>query len=128
MTVALPDVARTLIDNPTYVVLTTINDDGTPQSTPIWVKRDGDDVIFSTVRGRRKAQNMERDARVSICAYDPAQPYTYFTVAGTVALRADEGNLIGELSFKYANEPWTGDGPGVERVVCRLTPTHVISR
>ncbi|MEV6297788.1 PPOX class F420-dependent oxidoreductase [Actinoplanes sp. NPDC051861] len=128
MTVALPGAARTLIDNPTYAVLTTINLDGSPQSTVVWVKRDGDDVLFSTVRGRVKAANMERDPRVSICAFDPAQPYRYCTVEGAVALSDDEGDLIGELSYKYANEPWTADEPGTVRVVCRLTPTRVISR
>ncbi|GAA4932992.1 PPOX class F420-dependent oxidoreductase [Actinoplanes utahensis] len=128
MTVALPDVARKLIDNPTYAVLTTINEDGSPQSTVIWVKRDGDDVLFSTTRGRVKTRNMEREPRVSICGYDPAQPYSYFTVQGTVALSDDPDDLISELSFKYANEPWTADAPGTVRVVCRLTPTHVITR
>jgi PPOX class probable F420-dependent enzyme len=128
MTVVLPGVARSLIDNPTYAVLSTINADGTPQSTVIWVKRDGDDILFSTIRGRRKARNMERDPRVSICAYDPAQPYSYCTVDGTVTLSDDPADLIGELSYKYANEPWTSDSPDVERVVCRLTPSHVIYR
>ncbi|WP_328462955.1 PPOX class F420-dependent oxidoreductase [Actinoplanes sp. NBC_00393] len=125
---SLPDVARRLIDNPTYAVLTTLNADGTPQSTVIWVKRDGGDVLFSTVRGRRKTMNMERDPRVSICAFDPAQPYSYCTVEGTVALSDDQADLIGELSYKYANEPWTADGPETVRVVCRVTPTRVISR
>jgi PPOX class probable F420-dependent enzyme len=128
MTVALPGAARTLIDNPTYAVLTTINEDGSPQSTVIWVKRDGDDVLFSTTRGRVKTRNMERDPRVSICAFDPAQPYAYIAVEGTVGLTDDAGDLIGELSYKYANEPWTADEPGAVRVVCRVTPTRVISR
>jgi PPOX class probable F420-dependent enzyme len=128
MTVALPGPARTLIDNPTYAVLTTINEDGSPQSTVIWVKRDGDDVLFSTTRDRIKARNMERDPRVSICAFDPAQPYAYITVEGTVGLTDDENDLIGQLSYKYANEPWTADTPGTARVVCRVTPTRVISR
>jgi hypothetical protein len=65
---------------------------------------------------------------VSICAYDPAQPSSYCTVEGAVTLSDDQEDLIGMLSYKYANEPWTGDGPEVERVVCRLTPTHVIFR
>ncbi|MEU4425483.1 PPOX class F420-dependent oxidoreductase [Actinoplanes sp. NPDC024001] len=128
MIVALCGVARKLIDNPTYAVLTTINADGSPQSTVIWVKRDGDDVLFSTTRGRRKTLNMEREPRVSICAFDPAQPYSYCTVEGVVALSDDDGDLINELSFKYANEPWTSDGPDTVRVVCRVTPTRAISR
>ena len=128
MTVVLPAVARTLIDNPTYAVLSTINPDGTPQSTVIWVKRDGDDILFSTMRGLRKARNMERDPRASICVYDPAQPYSYCTIKGNVTLSDDSIDLVNELSYKYANEPWTSDSPDVERMVCRLTPTHVISR
>ncbi|MCW2138672.1 PPOX class probable F420-dependent enzyme [Actinoplanes cyaneus] len=128
MTVVLPDVARRLIDNPTYAVLSTINADGSPQSTVIWVKRDGDDILFSTIRGRQKARNLERDPRASICAFDPAQPSSYCTVEGTVTLGDDHDDLIGMLSYKYANEAWTSDGPETVRVVCRLTPTHVIYR
>ncbi|MEV6350802.1 PPOX class F420-dependent oxidoreductase [Actinoplanes sp. NPDC051851] len=128
MSVALPGRARTLIDNPTYAVLSTVNADGSPQSTVIWVKRDGDEILFSTVRGRVKARNMERDPRVTVCAYDPADPYSYFTVEGVVAMSDDPANLIDELSYKYANQAWTEDGPEVVRVVCRLTPTRVIYR
>ncbi len=71
---------------------------------------------------------MERDPRVSVCAYDPANPYIYFTVDGTVTL-IDEGgdDLIDELSRKYDGTPWT---PG--RAPCGWSavshPTRVISR
>ncbi|MGX6603640.1 PPOX class F420-dependent oxidoreductase [Micromonosporaceae bacterium Da 78-11] len=129
MTVSLPEAVQKLLDNPTFAVVSTINADTTPQSTVIWVKRDGDDVLFSTVRGRRKTRNMERDPRISICAYDPDQPYYYFTVEGTVTLTEEGGHeLIDELSHKYDDRPYTFDTPGTVRVVCRLTPTRVISR
>jgi PPOX class probable F420-dependent enzyme len=128
MTVSLPDTARGLVDSTTFAVLTTINQDGSPQSTVVWVKRDGDDVLFSTIRGRRKTRNMERDPRVSLCAYDPANPYVYFTVDGTVTLVEEGGDeLIDELSRKYDGTPWT-PVPGAVRVVCRLTPSRVFSR
>jgi PPOX class probable F420-dependent enzyme len=129
MTTSLPDNARRLLDGTTFVVVSTVNPDGTPQSTVMWAKRDGDDVVFSTVRGRRKARNMERDPRVSVCAYDPAQPYSYFTVDGTVTM-TDEGghDLINELSLKYNNVPYTFDGPDTVRLVCRVTPTKVIAQ
>ncbi len=129
MTVPLPDGVRKLVDAPTFAVVSTINPDGTPQSTVIWVKRDGDDVLFSTVRGRRKTRNMERDPRVSVCAYDPEEPYSYFTVDGSVTLTEEGGDgLIDELSLKYEGRPYTSDAAGTVRVVCRLTPTRVIFR
>jgi PPOX class probable F420-dependent enzyme len=123
----LPDAAKRLLDAPTYVVLTTLGKDGSPHSTTMWAKRDGDDVIFSTVRGRQKARNMERDPRVSVCAYDPANPYSYFTVNGTVSLDEQGGReLIDELSIKYRGVPYGLDGPGAVRLVCRVKPEKVI--
>jgi PPOX class probable F420-dependent enzyme len=125
----LPDNVRRLLDDKTFVVVSTINPDGSPQSTVLWVKRDGDDVIFSTVRGRKKTRNMERDPRVSVCAFDPAQPYSYFTVDGTVTMVEEGGDeLINELSMKYNGVAYTFDAPGTVRVVCRVTPTKVISQ
>ena len=128
MSVTLTDTACRLIDGTTFAVVTTINADGSPQSTVIWMKRDGDDVLFSTIRGRRKTRNMERDPRISVCAYDPADPLVYFSVEGTVTLVEEGGDeLIDELSRKYDGVPWT-PVPGAVRVVCRLTPDRVISR
>jgi PPOX class probable F420-dependent enzyme len=129
MTTSLPDNVRRLLDGATFVVVTTVNPDGSPHSTVMWAKREGDDVIFSTVRGRKKARNMERDPRVSVCGYDPAQPYSYFTVDGEVTL-TDEGGkeLINELSLKYNDQPYTFDAPDAVRVVCRVTPSKVISQ
>ena len=68
----LTDLAKRLVDGPTFAVMSTINPDGAPQSSVIWVKRDGDQVVFSTIRGRRKTRNMERDPRVNVTLYDPA--------------------------------------------------------
>ena len=128
MGIALNDEIRRLLDGRHFAVLATINPDGGPQTSAMWVGRDGDDVLFSTVRGRKKTRNMERDPRVSVCAYDPAQPYSYFTVEGAVTLTEEGGDeLINELSHKYDGRPYTFDAPGTVRVVCRLTPTKVIS-
>src|SRR3712207_6913169 len=50
-----------------FAVLSTINADGSPQSSVIWATYEADQVVFSTILGRRKTRNMERDARVSLC-------------------------------------------------------------
>ncbi|MFJ5730870.1 pyridoxamine 5'-phosphate oxidase family protein [Streptomyces paradoxus] len=44
-------------------VLATVNPDGSPQTSVVWVARDGDDLLLSSAAGRRKVTNVERDAR-----------------------------------------------------------------
>lgn len=123
----LPELARNLLDGNVFVVLTTINPDGGPQSSVIWAKRDGDQVVFSTILGRRKTRNLERDPRVSLCFYDPAEPYWYVELRGTVTMTQDGGpELIQELSQRYAGRPFTESSPANVRVVCRLHLTKAI--
>ena len=123
----MSDMLRELLDRRAFLVLGTVNPDGGPQSSVIWAKYDSGDVVFSTIRGRRKTRNMERDPRVSVCVYDPANPYRYVEVRGTVDLTEDGGpELIEELSQAYDGKPFVEAHPGVTRVVCRVTATKVI--
>ena len=128
MGVSLGELAERLIDGNVFVTLSTINPDGGPQSSVIWVKRDGDEVVFSTILGRRKTLNMERDPRVSLCFFDPANPYRYIEVRGTVTMTTDGGpELIEELSQRYDGRSFTESSPDNVRVVCRVTATRVVT-
>jgi PPOX class probable F420-dependent enzyme len=128
VTASLPAMARRLFDAPTYAILSTVNDDGSPQSSPVWVRRAGDDLLLSTIRGRRKAANMARDPRVSLCAYDPADPFQYVEVRGTVGMVEEGGDeLIDELSRAYTGKPWQ-HRPAEVRLVVRVTATKVVER
>jgi len=126
MTVTLSDAARALLNPPVFTVLATVSADGSPRSSVVWVRTDGDDVLFSTIRGRLKCRNMEREPRVSLCAYDPADPYGYVEVRGTVTLTEDGGDdLIAEMSLAYDGKPWQ-HRPEETRVVARVTPTKLV--
>jgi PPOX class probable F420-dependent enzyme len=123
----LPDLARRLIDENTFASLSTVNPDGAPQSSIIWVKREDDVVVFSTIRGRRKTRNMERDPRVSLNLFDPADPYAYVELRGSVELTEENGReLIQELSRNYDGVDFRIEPPEVVRVVCRLVPDRAI--
>jgi Pyridoxamine 5'-phosphate oxidase len=52
MTTSLPAMTRLLAAS-TYAVLATVNGDGGPQSSVVWVRRDGDELLMSTICGRR---------------------------------------------------------------------------
>jgi PPOX class probable F420-dependent enzyme len=125
----LPDLAKKLIDGKQFATLSTVNPDGAPQSSVIWVKREDDVVVFSTILGRRKTLNMQRDARVSLVLFDPAQPYAYAEIRGEVSMTTDGGpELINELSLLYDGKPFKEKDPTATRVVCRLVPSKVITR
>jgi PPOX class probable F420-dependent enzyme len=68
------DVARRLLDDVNPAVLATVNPDGSPQTSVVWVARDADVLLLSSAAGRRKVTNVERDARVSLAVYDRADP------------------------------------------------------
>jgi PPOX class probable F420-dependent enzyme len=126
--VPLSEAARRLLDGRVFAVLSTVTSGGAPRSSVIWVKRDGDDVLFSTIRGRLKTRNMEREPRVSLCLYHPRDPYQYVEISGEVSLTEDGGDaLIDELSRAYDGMPWH-PRPDQVRVVCRVRPTRVVER
>lgn len=74
MSAALPDRLKSLLDTPVFIIVGTIQPDGSPQMSPVWVKRDGDQLLFSTTVDRRKKKNLDRDPRVSVVVQDPRCP------------------------------------------------------
>jgi PPOX class probable F420-dependent enzyme len=122
----LPDDAKAWLDGPVFATLATVNADGSPQTTVHWIARDGDDVLMSTVKGRRHHRNLERDPRVSILVIDPEDPYRYVEVRGTASLTEEGGReLIDQLSRKYRGTDYQWDKPDAVRVVIRVPPEHV---
>ncbi|MER7750700.1 PPOX class F420-dependent oxidoreductase [Kitasatospora sp. NPDC097643] len=128
MNAQLSDRAKALIDGKSFAVVSTIQPDGSPQSSVVWLRRDGDDLLFSTVQGRRKHLNLVKDPRVSILVNPPESPYEYLEARGSVTMTTEGGReLIDELAAKYRGvDKYTWDGPDDVRVVVRLSPRKVV--
>jgi len=126
MGIPLNDATLRLLDGKNYAVLATVNRDGSPQTSVIWVGRDGGDVVFSTVEGRVKHRNMVRDPRVSISVIDWADPENYIELRGRVSMTPDVGRQLDtQLSWKYDGKDPGPDRPGAVRVVVRLVVDKV---
>lgn len=126
MTVTLNDKVRALVDGRNYAVLATVNPDGSPQTSPMWIDRDGDDVLFCTVAGRQKDRNLRRDPRVSITIFDLADPESYAEIRGTATITEENAFAFDDkLSWKYDGKPKDPDPEGFVRVIVRVTPTKV---
>jgi PPOX class probable F420-dependent enzyme len=131
MPAELSEKLKSLLDSDVFVTMATIQPDGSPQVSPVWVRRDGDDLLISTTLGRQKEKNLRRDPRVTVVVQPFDSPYTYAEIRGTVTLDTDGGpELINELSLKYTGKNYAdfnpasaGDAP---RVVVRVTPRKVV--
>jgi PPOX class probable F420-dependent enzyme len=64
--VLIPDSARVLLQSDALGHLVTLEPDGRPQISCVWVGLDGDDVVFASLGDRRKLDNIRRDARVAL--------------------------------------------------------------
>ena len=131
MSVVIPESVFDLLDNPEYGVISTIEPDGSPQSTVVWVARDGNDLLVSTAKGRRKHLNLVRDPRCSVMVISKENPYHYVEVRGTVTITEEGGReLIDRLALEYlgADRYTMDDGTDNVRVVLRVTPLRVLTR
>jgi PPOX class probable F420-dependent enzyme len=124
---ALNKTVRRIIDGPNLSILATTDADGKAQTSVIFVKRDGDHILFSTIKGRRKMVNMGRDPRVNLLVQGlPILGPNYFTVSGTVELTDDsDGSFHQEMYDIHMGGVNPPPEPGAERMIVRIVPRHV---
>jgi PPOX class probable F420-dependent enzyme len=128
MSVRLPQIVKDLADSVIYATLATIRPDGAPRMTVLWVARDGDELLMSTMRGQAKERDISRDPRVGVMFLDQANPYSYVEVRGQATLTEVGGReLIDELSLKYLGDTYHWDDPDEVRVVIRVRADRVLT-
>jgi PPOX class probable F420-dependent enzyme len=108
----LPDSARSLLESAALAHLVTLNEDGSPQVTCIWVGLDGDEIVGGHLMPQRKLENIERDPRVALSIEGEKLADNglkdYLVVHGKA--RITEGGaaeLLQQLAYTYI-------GPGVD--------------
>lgn len=111
-----------------YGQLVTLNADGSPQVTVLWVDADEGHVLVNTAEGRAKDRNLRRDPRAAVSVVKDGDWYWWLSVTGTVVERItgrEADAHIDRLSRRYDNEPWQ-PVPGQVRVLYRIRPDRVI--
>lgn len=121
--------AKALLEQPVIANLATIDPDGRPHVTPVWVDLDGDDLVVNTVEGRAKTRNLRGSAAVAISVVDAADPYRVVSLQGVVADMTTEGAdaHIDRLAQKYLGvDSYPMRQPGEQRVKVRIRPERVL--
>ena len=62
----LPESARALIESGAHGHLVTLNPDGSPQVTIVWVGVNGDDLVMAHLPENKKVRNIRKDRRVAV--------------------------------------------------------------
>jgi PPOX class probable F420-dependent enzyme len=129
---AVPDSHRDLAGAPTTVALSTLNADGSIQTTAVWVVLDDDGRLrTSLATHRHKYRNLLRHSRATIFATDPANPYRTLEVRGDVTLAPDDDARTGtrHVITSYGVDPESmQEQLDEDRVIITLTPTRVIAQ
>ena len=128
MAATIPASHSDLFDKQAFAYLATLNADGSPQVTPVWVDRDGSNILVNTARGRVKDRNLERDGRVALVISDPANPYRYLGIQGRVAKMSEQGAdaHIDKMAKKYmGKDKYPLRQPGEVRVLVTIAPEKV---
>jgi PPOX class probable F420-dependent enzyme len=128
--VDLPEPARALVQSGRLAHVVTLNHDGSPHVTIVWVGLDGGDIVIGKLRVDQKIRNLRRDPRVSLSMEAEGQQHglqNYLVVEGTA--RVDEGGapaLLAALAKRYIGPEAAFPAPDApEGYVIRITPTRL---
>ena len=123
----IPESHRDIFEKRAFAHVATLDADGEPQVTPVWVAYDGVHVLINSARGRKKDRNLRARPQVALSVQDPDNPYRYVGVQGCVAEITEEG--ADEMMHAFARKYWGRDlyplKPDEQRVIYRIAPTKV---
>jgi PPOX class probable F420-dependent enzyme len=124
----LSEELKDVLDSKAFAHVATIDPDGTPQVSVMWMLRDGDRILLNTAEGRRKWRNLSRDPRLGISISPLDRPYVNFSIQGRVvdARTSDGRAVIDAMSSKYRGvDEYQGMSPGMVRVTFEIEVTRV---
>jgi PPOX class probable F420-dependent enzyme len=84
----IPAELRTLIESGPLTHLSTINPDGSPQVSVIWIGLEGDDIVSGHMARYAKLRNIERDPRVVLSFVAPRDPSAVLNPYAVLRARA----------------------------------------
>ncbi|HSB84880.1 MAG TPA: PPOX class F420-dependent oxidoreductase [Ilumatobacteraceae bacterium] len=97
------------VDTGVHGHLVTLNPDGSPQVTMIWVGRDGDELLVAHLGAGQKVRNVERDPRVALSIEMPGKSPIgldhYAVIHGTARITAGGApQLLQELAPRFLGQ------------------------
>jgi PPOX class probable F420-dependent enzyme len=126
----LTEEQKEFFQKPNFGHLATLQADGSPHVTPVWIDSNDEHIMINTAEGRKKVKNVRRDPRVAIEVADRENPYSMLSVRGKVVDITSEGadDHIDALAKKYlGQDSYPFRVPGEQRLILKIKPTKFIA-
>lgn len=122
----IPVEVRTLIEAGPPAHMVTLNRDGSPQVTVIWIGLDGDEIVAGHLPENQKVKNIRRDPRVAISIETDSKSAMglteYLVVYGRARIQEGGGaQLLQKLAATYL-------GPGIKFPPMAEPPPGFVTR
>jgi PPOX class probable F420-dependent enzyme len=125
----LTDDVRNALGGKQFWSLATLNPDGSPQNTVVWVDTREARIMVNSELGRKKPRNLETHPNVALAWFDPENPYANISIQGKVAesYGGDQADAdIDALAKKYLGvDVYPHRQEMGLRVTYLIEPTHV---
>ena len=127
MPVTLPQSVKTLLTDKAFGHVVTINSDGKPQVTMVWMDVDGDEVLFNTTDGRKKPQNLRQDPVSSSPCRAVATPKPTRSSTARLAVTEEGGDEhIDKLAKRFLGaDKYPFRQPGEKRLIVRTSVDRI---
>lgn len=122
MPLKLPEPLRKVLLDKAFGHVVTLNPDGSPQVTMVWMDVEGDQALYNTAEGRVKVANLRRDPRIMVSVQDRHNPQSYALLRGRATLSHTGADAhIDAMAQRFLGMdkyPWRA--PGEQRVLVRI--------
>ena len=127
MPVTLPQSVKTLLSDKAFGHVVTLNSDGKPQVTMVWMDVEGDEVLFNTADGRKKPQNLRQDPRIIVSVQSRSDPQAYAVFHGKARVtEAGADDHIDKLAKRFLGaDKYPFRQPGEKRLLVRISVDRI---
>jgi len=110
-----------------FASVATVMKDGSPQVTPVWFDTAGKLIRINTASGRVKARTIQEGRKIALSIMDPANPYRYMQIRGSVKKVTTDGAdaHIDKLAHKYMGTDYPFRQAGESRILIEIEPESV---
>lgn len=125
----IPGNFKDLFKKKSFASFATIDSNGFPHVTPVWIDFDGENLLINTVEGRLKERNIRNNKKVGLSIMDPDDPYRHLSIQGKVVETTKENAVehIDDLAKKYMGVdeyPNRSQEEG-DRIILKISPNKV---